>query len=228
MIRTWTRMVLTLTATAALALVSGCGGRGPASAPAPSGPVATSAPPSTPSARPPTPSDTKTPGAVLRTQSPWTSGTITVVHRPPVPPVPVVVGVRYAAHQQQGYDRIVLDIKGSLPGYTVRYVNEVRADPSDRPVTVPGRRFLLMVLTPARAHDDDGSVTVKGVHRHICALDTPDGWVRESVIAWSLIRTVEAIHSASTSPRRPSAMRADGCEARSAGIGSPSTLMGGS
>jgi hypothetical protein len=158
-------MVLTLTATAALALVSGCGGKGPASAPAPSRPVATSAPPSTPSAGPPTPSDTKNPSAVPRTQSPWTSGTVTVVRRPPVPPVPVVVGVRYAAHQQEGYDRIVLDIRGSLPGYTVRYVNEVRADPSDRPVTVPGRRFLLMVLTPAQAHDDDGSVTVKGVHR---------------------------------------------------------------
>ena len=82
-----------------------------------------------------------------------------------VPPVPVVVRVRSAAHPQEGYDRMVFDIRGALPGYTVRYVNEVRADPSDRPVTVPGRRFLLVVLTPAQAHDDHGSTTIHGVHR---------------------------------------------------------------
>jgi hypothetical protein len=90
---------------------------------------------------------------------------VTVVHQPAVPPVPVVVRVRYGAHPQEGYDRMVFDIRGALPGYTVRYVNEVRADGSDRPVTIPGRRFLLVVLKPAQAHDDNGSATIQGIHR---------------------------------------------------------------
>ena len=79
--------------------------------------------------------------------------------------MPVVVGVRYAAHSGEGYDRIVVDIRGALPGYSVQYVNQVRADPSDLPVAVPGRRFLLIDLTPAEAHENDGSELVTGVHR---------------------------------------------------------------
>ena len=174
MTRSWPRIVVTLAATAALALTSGCGGTGPAPAPAPSGRVSTSVSPTNqPSTTPGTPSGppsrTGTPGTGNPTVSPWTSQALTVVHHPPVPPVPVLVRIRSAAHRQQGYDRIVFDIRGALPGYTVRYVSEVRADPSDRPVTVPGRRFLLVVLTPAQAHEDTGSSTVKGAHR----LDLP-------------------------------------------------------
>jgi hypothetical protein len=41
----------------------------------------------------------------------------------------------------------------------------VTADPSGQPVTVPGRRHLLIVLNPAQAHRDDGTGTVSGVHR---------------------------------------------------------------
>jgi hypothetical protein len=165
------RLVVTVAATAALAVTSGCGGSGPAPAPAPSGPVSTSAPPTnqpgTPSGTPSGPPSrtTGTPGTGSPTVSPWSSEALTVVHHPPVPPVPVLVRIRYAGHRQQGYDRIVFDIRGGLPGYTVRYVDQVRADPSDRPVTVPGRRFLLVVLTPTQAHEDTGSPTVQGVHR---------------------------------------------------------------
>jgi hypothetical protein len=79
--------------------------------------------------------------------------------------VPVVLRVRYGNHPQEGYDRMVFDIRGALPGYTVRYVNEVREDASDHSVAVPGRRFLLVVLTPAQAHDDHGNATMHGVHR---------------------------------------------------------------
>mgnify|MGYP001098401095 CR=1 FL=1 len=32
-------------------------------------------------------------------------------------------------------------------------------------VTVPGRRFLQIVLNPAQAHTDSGTATVTGVHR---------------------------------------------------------------
>jgi len=54
---------------------------------------------------------------------------------------------------------------GALPGYRGRYVDEGRADPSGRPVAVPGRRHLLMVFHPAQAHRDSGTPTVSGTHR---------------------------------------------------------------
>jgi hypothetical protein len=95
----------------------------------------------------------------------WNTGPVTVRRDPAVPPVPVVTGIRYAAHPDEGFDRIVFDISGAAPGYSARYVDEVRADPSDKVVTVPGRAYLLLVLTPAQAHRDDGTVTVSGPHR---------------------------------------------------------------
>jgi len=95
----------------------------------------------------------------------WGSGPVVVEHHPAVPPVPVIIGIRYAAHPGQGYDRIVIEFSGALPGYRVRYVDEVRADPSGRPVAVPGRRHLLMVFHPAQAHRDSGTPTVSGTHR---------------------------------------------------------------
>jgi hypothetical protein len=72
----------------------------------------------------------------------------------------VLLRIRSAAHTGEGYDRMVFDFTSPLPGYTVRYVDAVRADPSDRPVPVPGRRFLLIVFVPAQAHTDAGVATV--------------------------------------------------------------------
>jgi len=95
----------------------------------------------------------------------WSTGPVTVVHRPAVPPVPVVTAIRYAGHPSEGYDRVVFDIRGALPGYSARYVTQVRADGSDQPISVPGRRFLMVVLNPAQAHTDQGAITVTGVHR---------------------------------------------------------------
>jgi len=94
----------------------------------------------------------------------WSTGPVTVIHHPAVPPVPVVTGIRYAGHPQEGYDRIVFDIQGGAPGYSARYVGQVVADGSGRPVSVPGNRFLLVVLNPAQAHTESGTVTVTGVH----------------------------------------------------------------
>jgi hypothetical protein len=160
------RLVLALAATV-LTAPAGCAG-GDAATP-PAGPP--SAAPAVPTGSPPV---TAGPRTTPRTAPPgtgpaWTSDPVTVVHHPAVPPVPLVTRVRAAAHPAEGYDRIVLDIRGELPGYRVRYVSEVRADPSDRPVDVPGRRHLLIVLSPAQAHTDAGAATVTGVHR----LDLP-------------------------------------------------------
>jgi hypothetical protein len=125
----------------------------PASAPAP----ATPAPPSTA----PVPAR---PVDATGSHETWSTAPVTVTHHPAVPPVPVVTGIRYAAHSQERFDRFVVDIPGVLPGYSARYVAEVRADGSGRPIRVPGSAYLLIVLTPAQAHRDDGTATISGVH----------------------------------------------------------------
>ena len=103
--------------------------------------------------------------ATATTGSPaaWATTPTTVPHSPPVPPVPVVTGTGYAAHD--GFDRIVLDIPGALPGYSAKYVTEVRRDGSGEPVSMPGKAFLLITLHPAQAHRSNGSPTVTGIHR---------------------------------------------------------------
>jgi hypothetical protein len=102
--------------------------------------------------------------AVAATTTTWTTGTVTVTHHPAVPPVPVLTGIRYAGHAADGYDRIVFDIPGPLPGYTARYVTGVIRDGSGQPLSVPGAEHLTIVFTPAQAHRDDGTVTVSGTH----------------------------------------------------------------
>ncbi len=162
-------LMMTLVGTLALAA---CGGGGDTDGTAggsgvPPGPTAT-LPAPTPS-RPPggaggaaTPAPTAPSVAPIPTagSGSWTTGPLTVTHNVAVPPVPVLLRIRSAAHPGEGYDRIVFDFAGALPGFTVRYVGEVRADPSDRPLTVPGRRFLLVVFTPAQAHTNGGVATV--------------------------------------------------------------------
>lgn len=147
-------------------LAAACGGtNGSGPAPAPTTSTTTPAIGTSPT---PVPTSSPVPGgggAATPSHPVWGSGPVVVEHHPAVPPVPVVTGIRYAAHPRDGYDRIVFDIAGGLPGYSVRYVSQVRADPSDRPIGVPGRRHLLVVLNPAQAHRDSGVSTVTGVHR---------------------------------------------------------------
>jgi hypothetical protein len=142
---------------AAAALLSGCGQDHTSAAAAPAAPAVTAgttAPTATPVLAAP---------AVAVRQN-WPAGPVSVTHHPAVPPVPIVTGVRYAGHPESGYDRIVFDIRGGLPGYTVKYVSKVVADGSGRPIPVPGRRFLLIVFQPAQAHTDAGVATVSGTH----------------------------------------------------------------
>ena len=147
------KTVLSLVAVSALA--AGCAATGaPSPTPAaPAAPAATTGP-----TVPAIATDVSAP-------KPWSTEPVTVVHQPNVPPVPVMIAIRYAAHRDEGYDRIVFDIAGALPGYTVKYVSQVRADGSDQPVSVPGSKYLLMVMTPAQAHRETGGPTVSGVHR---------------------------------------------------------------
>ena len=110
------------------------------------------------------PSGSPTP-SVLPTSEPtrgpaWTTGPVNVTHENQIPPAPLLVGIRSATRPEGGYDRIVFDFTGPLPGYAVRYVDEVRADPSDQPVTMPGRRYLLIVFNVAQAHTEGGDASV--------------------------------------------------------------------
>src|SRR6478672_1335573 len=73
-----------------------------------------------------------------------------VTHRHPNPP-PKVVDLRWGEHPR--FDRVVIDLRGKLPGYRVEYVRVLRFDPSGRRVPLPGRRHIAIALTPAVAHN---------------------------------------------------------------------------
>jgi hypothetical protein len=78
----------------------------------------------------------------------------------PISDPPVVTGVRFAGHQ--GYDRVVIDLDGDIPGYTVRWVDELVQDGSGERFPVKGGAYLQVTLTPANAHIDDGTPTWTG------------------------------------------------------------------
>jgi hypothetical protein len=83
-----------------------------------------------------------------------------VTHHVAVLPAPVITAVRVAQHPECRYDRVVLDVHGPIPGYSVRYVDHVIADASGKTIAMPGSSFLLIVVKPAQAHTDAGVPTV--------------------------------------------------------------------
>jgi hypothetical protein len=135
--------------------VAGCGSSGP---PSPSGSApASSAFSPTPSASTSTPTPSVAVGCDV---APWHPAPVTVTHHVAVPPVPVITAVRVAQHPECGYDRVVLDVHGRNPSYSVRYVDHVIADASGKTITMPGSSFLLIVIHPAQAHTAAGPPTV--------------------------------------------------------------------
>jgi hypothetical protein len=64
---------------------------------------------------------------------------------------PEVTGIRVGHHAK--FDRIVVDLDGKAPGYSVRYVKNVHRDPSGKIAKLLGPRSLLIVLSPANGHD---------------------------------------------------------------------------
>jgi hypothetical protein len=64
---------------------------------------------------------------------------------------PEVTGIRVGRHAH--FDRIVIDLDGAAPGYTVRYVRTLHRDPSDKVVNLLGPKSLRIVLSPANGHD---------------------------------------------------------------------------
>jgi hypothetical protein len=76
---------------------------------------------------------------------------------------PELVAVRVGRHD--GFDRVVLQLRGSPPGYNVRYVPRVVQDGSGQPVPLAGSAFIQVVLN-ANAHElDTGAPTWTGPRR---------------------------------------------------------------
>ena len=76
---------------------------------------------------------------------------------------PELVAVRVGRHD--GFDRVVLELRGTPPGYNARYVPQVVEYGSGRPVPLAGSAFIQVVLN-ANAHDlDTGAPTWTGPER---------------------------------------------------------------
>jgi hypothetical protein len=135
-----------------LAMVTSCASGTPAASPVPAAGTGSAGPGAIPSAAP---------GPSVHCDAGgWQSVPAGVTRHVPAPATPVITGIRAAAHPECGYDRLVLDISGALPSLEVRYVSQVTTDPSGRPITLPGHRYLLITLRPAQAHDSFGSATI--------------------------------------------------------------------
>lgn len=91
-----------------------------------------------------------------------TSTTTRSVERAPQP-APHVMDVRTGQHA--AFDRVVIDLHGNAPGYRIGYVKEVREDGSGKVVDTRGRANLLIRLTPANAHHENGAPTYSGPSR---------------------------------------------------------------
>ena len=69
-------------------------------------------------------------------------------------PLPRVVNLRYASHAR--FDRVVIRMRGSLPGGVARYQRTFTYDGSGDPVPIQGRSGLQVSLRPAYAHNNAG------------------------------------------------------------------------
>ena len=128
------------------ALVLACAGEprppaaAPDSAPAPAGPPP---PPAAPSAE---------------ANGGWTQGPVDGGGN--AAGVAILTDVRTAAHD--GYDRIVFEFTGGLPGYRVVWLDGPAVQcGSGEPVQVPGEATVEIAFEPAAAHDDDGRPTLE-------------------------------------------------------------------
>ncbi|MGP4006018.1 AMIN-like domain-containing (lipo)protein [Streptomyces sp. 4N124] len=76
------------------------------------------------------------------------------------PPVALVVNARWGGHCT--YDRLVIDVRGTMPPVTVKPVKELRYDGSGKKVPLAGKYFLEIKLSPAAAHNEAGQSVYRG------------------------------------------------------------------
>jgi hypothetical protein len=107
--------------------------------------------------------------------APTSTASRTVTRSPS--PIPRLVGIRSGRHGT--FDRVVFDLHGDAPGYRVGYVDTVREDGSGKVIDLRGGADIMVRLTPAQAHRNDGSTTYTGPTRIF--VDDPE--LREVAVA---------------------------------------------
>ncbi|MEV4380109.1 hypothetical protein [Streptosporangium sp. NPDC049644] len=133
-----------------LFLLAGCG-QDPQTAPSSSSPPSSGAPATTGPAA--------TPSAAPAGLRPPTSTKEIEVERTAVAS-PTVTGARFGRHQ--GFDRVVIDLNGDVPGYTARWVPELVQDGSGDRIDVKGGAYLQLTMSPAIAHTEAGKPSWTG------------------------------------------------------------------
>jgi hypothetical protein len=91
-----------------------------------------------------------------------------------------VVNVRTGQHYC--FDRLVIDLKGPVKGYTVRYVPQVVQDGSGTPIPLRGQAFLQITVN-APAYDDAGKSTYNPANKN--ELSNVTGYQTFRQVAWA-------------------------------------------
>ncbi|WP_328771499.1 AMIN-like domain-containing (lipo)protein [Streptomyces sp. NBC_00286] len=76
------------------------------------------------------------------------------------PTMALVVNARWGGHCS--FDRIVIDVRGTMPPVTVKPVRELRYDGTGAKVPLAGKHFLEIKLSPAAAHNEAGRSVYRG------------------------------------------------------------------
>ena len=66
------------------------------------------------------------------------------------------------------FDRFVIRISSGNPGYDVRYVSRIVADPSGKPVALQGSKKIRVVIRPARGHTAGGANLLPSTLTPLC------------------------------------------------------------
>ena len=83
--------------------------------------------------------------------------------------MPKVVDLRYATHAR--FDRVVVDVRGLRPGFTVDYTRRLHREGSGHLVRLPGKQKMFLSLTSAYAHNQRGNPVYEGPRKQV--LDFP-------------------------------------------------------
>jgi hypothetical protein len=65
------------------------------------------------------------------------------------------------AARNEGFDRVVFEFEGDVPGYTVEYVQSIEECGSGNPMEFGGAALLSVTIQPANAHTEAGEATVE-------------------------------------------------------------------
>ncbi|WMX43662.1 AMIN-like domain-containing (lipo)protein [Streptomyces roseicoloratus] len=89
------------------------------------------------------------------------AGATAVPTRTTAPPATAqVVNARWGGHPT--FDRLVIDVRGTMPQVTVTPVKALHYDGSGGKVPLAGKYFLEIRLSPAAAHNESGQSVYKG------------------------------------------------------------------